>query len=179
MASDTPDAVPPAPEELPAEVRLQAVEAQLAQKTRDHDAMREQFLRLSAELDNYRKRMTRQFEETKQQAAAELVSELLLGLDNLERALEAARQDTSSGGAKIAAGVAQVLRQLHAALAKAGVRAIQAQGQPFDPLQHEAVELVPVPPSQDGLVLEDLQRGYMLHHRLLRPAKVVVGKTQE
>lgn len=178
-ASGLRDTVPPAPEALPADMRLPEIEAQLAQKTREHDAMREQLLRLSAEFENYRRRMTRQSEEVKQYATTNLIVELLPGLDNLERALEAARLDPSSSASKIAEGVELVLKQLQGALAKVGVRVLHAHGQPFDPTQHEAVARAPVPPSEDGLVVEELQRGYMLHNRLLRPAKVVVGKTEE
>lgn len=179
QASGAPDTVPAAPEELPADVRLEQIEAQLAQKTKEHDALHEQLLRLSAEFENYRKRVARQSEEVKQYATTDLVVELLPGLDNLERALEATRLDPSSSAAKIAEGVELVLRQLQATLAKVGVRALHAHGQPFDPTQHEAVARTPVPPSEDGLVVEELQRGYMLHNRLLRPSKVVVGKTEE
>ncbi|MGH8059195.1 MAG: nucleotide exchange factor GrpE [Candidatus Entotheonellia bacterium] len=179
QASGAPDTVPSAPEELPADMRLEEIEARLAQKTKEHDALHEQLLRLSAEFENYRKRMARQSDEVKHYATTDLIVELLPGLDNLERALEATRQDPSSSASKIAEGVELVLRQLQAALAKVGVRALHAHGQPFDPTQHEAVAHTPVPPSEDGLVVEELQRGYMLHNRLLRPSKVVVGKTEE
>jgi molecular chaperone GrpE (heat shock protein) len=73
-----------------------------------------------------------------------------------------------------------VLKQFKDALAKVGVRALQVQGEPFDPTRHEAVEVVSVPPRADGLIMAEVQPGYMIHDRLLRPAKVVVGKaTQE
>ena len=71
-----------------------------------------------------------------------------------------------------------VLRQLKEALSKVGVREVQAQGQAFDPTRHEAVDIVSVPASDDGLIVEEVQRGYLLHERLLRPAKVVVGRAE-
>ncbi|MBI3329191.1 MAG: nucleotide exchange factor GrpE [Nitrospinae bacterium] len=166
-------------ESVPADVRLQELEAELAQKRKDYDAMREQLLRLGAEIDNYRKRMARQFEEVKQFAASDLVLGLLPGLDNLERALAAARQDLSPSGAKIAAGVEMVLRQFKGALAKAGVKELEARRQPFDPTRHEAIEIVTVPAGDDGMVLEEVQRGYLMHDRVLRPSKVVVGKAEK
>ena len=174
--SEASAAAPPTPEPAALELRTQELEAALAMKAREYDAVRDQLLRLMADFDNYRKRMTRQYEEAKQLAAADLVVELLPALDNLERAVAAARQDATSGNASIAEGVGMVLKQLKEALAKVGVREIAVQGQPFDPARHEAVEVVAVPPHQDGMIVEEVQRGYMAHDRLLRPAKVAVGK---
>jgi len=154
------------------------LEAALAEKTREYEATREQLLRLMADFDNYRKRMTRQHEETRQFAVADLVATLLPGFDNLERALSAARQDLSPSNATIIEGVGMVLRQLKEALGKVGVREVQTRGLPFDPMYHEAVDIVSVPASQDGTVVEEVQRGYLLHDRLLRPAKVTVGRAE-
>jgi molecular chaperone GrpE len=71
-----------------------------------------------------------------------------------------------------------VLRQLKEALGKAGVREVPTQGLTFDPTRHEAVDIITVPASDDGMVVEEMQRGYLLHERLLRPAKVVVGRAE-
>jgi molecular chaperone GrpE len=78
----------------------------------------------------------------------------------------------------IAEGVNMVLRQLKEALDKVGVREVQTQGLEFDPTRHEAVDTINVPASDDGLIVEEVQRGYLLHERLLRPAKVVVGRAE-
>jgi len=158
--------------------RVLELEAALAEKTREYEATREQLLRLMADFDNYRKRMTRQHEEARQFAVADLVVTLLPGFDNLERALGAARQDLTLSNGKIIEGVNMVLRQLREALGKVGVREVQTQGLPFDPLRHEAVDIVSVPASQDGMIVEEVQRGYLLHDRLLRPAKVIVGRAE-
>jgi molecular chaperone GrpE len=162
----------------PSEARIQALEASLAQKTEDYDATREQLLRLMADFDNYRKRMTRQHEEARQLATADVVLALLPGLDNLERALSAARQDMAPSSATIAEGVSMVLRQLKDALGKVGVRDVPTQGLAFDPTRHEAVDIVNVPAPADGMIVEEVQHGYLLHDRLLRPAKVVVGRAE-
>lgn len=167
---------PLTPTEVPAELRVQELEAALAKVTKDYEATREQCLRVMADFDNYRKRTTRQFEEVKQYATADLLSTLLPGLDNLERALAAAHQDPTPASRQIAEGVRMVLKQFKDALAKVGVRELQVLGEPFDPIRHEAVEVVVVAPSQDGVIVDEVQRGYMIHDRLLRPAKVVVGK---
>jgi molecular chaperone GrpE len=171
--------VPPAAEEpASADVHAQDIEAALAKKTEEYEAAQEQLLRLMADFDNYRKRTTRQHEEARQFATADLVVALLPGLDNLERALNAAGQDLAPSSAVIAEGVRMVLRQLKEALSKVGVREVQTQGLAFDPTRHEAVDIVSVPASDDGLIVEEVQHGYLLHERLLRPAKVVVGRTE-
>jgi molecular chaperone GrpE len=159
-------------------VHVQELEAALAKKTQEYEATREQLLRLMADFDNYRKRTTRQYEEARQVATADLVIALLPGLDNLERALNAAHRDIAHSSAMIAEGVDMVLRQLKEALGKVGVREVQTQGLAFDPTRHEAVDIVNVPASDDGLIVEEVQRGYLLHERLLRPAKVVVGRAK-
>ena len=158
--------------------RVLELEAALADQSREYEATREQLLLLMADFDNYRKRMTRQHEEARQFAVADLVITLLPGFDNLERALGAARQDLTPSNAMIIEGVGMVLRQLREALGKVGVREVQTQGLPFDPMRHEAVDIVSVPASQDGMIVEEVQRGYLLHDRLLRPAKVIVGRAE-
>jgi molecular chaperone GrpE len=173
---EAPVAAPAVPEPAALEVRLQELEAALAKKAKEYGAVHDQLLHLMADFDNYRKRMTRQYEEAKQFATADLVREFLPGLDNLERALAATRQDATPSSTLIAAGVGMVLKQFKEALTKVGVREVAVQGQPFDPTRHEAVEVVAVPPHQDGMIVEEVQRGYMVYDRLLRPAKVVVGK---
>lgn len=173
-----PDLPSPAPEVGPPPEHDQGLEAALAEKTREYEAVRQQLLRLMADFDNYRKRINRQHDEARQFAVTDLVLALLPGFDNLERALSAARQDTASTSAAIVEGVTMVLRQFKEALAKVGVHEIQAQGQPFDPTRHEAVDMVGASVSDDGLVVKEVQRGYLLNDRLLRPAKVVVGKAE-
>jgi molecular chaperone GrpE len=173
-----PVATSAAAESAPTEAPIEALEAALAQKTQEYEATREQLLRLMADFDNYRKRTARQHEETRQFATADLVIALLPGLDNLERALIAAEQDVTPSSAKIAEGVSMVLRQLKEALSTVGVREVQAQGLAFDPTRHEAVDIAKVPVSDDGLIVEEVQHGYLLHERLLRPAKVVVGRAE-
>lgn len=181
-ASSAPMAEPdPAssPEEMTAAPEsVQALESALAEKTHECEATRQQLLRVMADFDNYRKRMNRQNEEARQFAVADVVTALLPGFDNLERALSAARHNAASTSASIAEGVHMVLRQFNEALAKVGVREVQTQGQPFDPTRHEAVDTVSVPAGDEGLIVEETQRGYLLNDRLLRPAKVIVGKTE-
>lgn len=174
--SAEPAATPDVEEAVAADVRVQTLEAALAEKTQEYDVARGQLLRLMADFDNYRKRMTRQADEARQLAMGDLVITLLPGFDNLQRALNAARQDAAPSTVAIAEGVSMVLRQFKDALANVGVHEIQTEAQPFDPTRHEAVDIVRVPASEDGLIVAEVQRGYVLNERLLRPAKVVVGK---
>jgi molecular chaperone GrpE len=169
----------PAPDQpVSLQARVVELEAALAAKTQEYEATREQLLRLMADFDNYRKRMTRQHEEARQFAVADLVATLLPGFDNLERALGAASQDLTPSNGVMLEGIRMVLRQLKEALGKVGVREVQTQGLAFDPLRHEAVDIVSVPESEDGMIVEEVQRGYLLHDRLLRPAKVIVGRAE-
>jgi molecular chaperone GrpE len=169
---------PTTTESGPADLPVQDLETALARKTQEHEATKEQLLRLMADFDNYRKRTARQHDEARQYATADLVMALLPGLDNLERALHAAAQESNPSSARIAEGVSMVLRQLKEALGKVGVREVQTQGLTFDPTRHEAVDLVSVPATDDGRIVEEVQHGYLLHERLLRPAKVVVGRAE-
>jgi molecular chaperone GrpE len=177
-ASMDPTAEPTKAEPAPADAEVQTLEAALAQKTQEHEATKEQLLRLMADFDNYRKRMTRQHDETRQYATTDLVMALLPGLDNLERALKAAGQDLAPSSARIAEGVSMVLRQLKEPLGQVGVLEVQTQGLAIDPKRHESVDIVSVPASDDGLIVDEVQHGYLLHERLLRPAKVVVGRAE-
>jgi molecular chaperone GrpE len=173
-----PGVVPPIEESTLPDVRFQELQAALAKKTQEYDATRDQLFRLMADFDNYRKRMARQSEEARLFAMADLVIALLPGIDNLERALSAASEDLAPSSAMIAEGVRMVLRQLKEALSKVGVREVQTQGLSFDPTHHEAVDIVSVSASEDGKIVGEVQRGYLLHERLLRPAKVVVGRAE-
>ena len=154
------------------------LDALLADVKRERDEYLELAQRARADFENYRKRAAREAQEAERRGKAAIARELLPALDNLERALNAAGQDVAPSSAKIAEGVRMVLRQLKEALGKVGVREVQTQGLAFDPTRHEAVDIVGVPASDDGRIVEEVQHGYLLHERLLRPAKVVVGRAE-
>lgn len=146
-----------------------AVDVEALQKERD--AIADQLLRARAEFDNYRKRMAREAERTRQVAAESLIRDILPVVDHLELAMR--HKDDHAGA--LADGVAMVLRQFHEVLGKHGLEPIAAHGEPFDPTVHEAVmqrESGEVPPES---VVEEFQRGYRLGPMVLRPAKVVVS----
>jgi len=151
------------------------VEEQLAAAQAERDANYERFLRAQADLENYRKRAQREADETRKFAALPIVRDLLPALDNLRRAVEAARPVAEASN--LVHGIDLVLQQVEQTLAKYGVTPIPAVGQPFDPHLHEAVTQVPSPDHPPMTVLQELERGYTLHDRVLRPAKVIVSKS--
>lgn len=162
-----PETVPPRPEaeENPDEAARLA--AQLAE-TRD------KYLRLAAEFDNYRKRTVRQFESVIRTANDELVLELIAVMDNFELALEAAK--TSDGFSAFHQGVELIFKQLNELMAKRGLKTIEALGREFDPQVHEAVRQDEDPEQPSNTVMQEVQKGYRLGDRVIRPAKVVVNK---
>jgi molecular chaperone GrpE len=137
------------------------------------DEKTDRYLRAMADLDNQRKRAQREREEYIRYANEALLRELLPVLDNFDRAVGAAR--AGSEAQTLRAGVELIQRELLKVLEKFGVTPYSALGQPFDPERHEAVQRVIKPDAPDMTVIEEVQRGYVLNGRVLRPAMVVVA----
>jgi molecular chaperone GrpE len=137
----------------------------------ERDSLLDRLARAQAEFENARRRATKEQQEFRDYAAAEAVKSLLPVIDSFERALRV----TSDPG-DFRSGVELIYKQLQDVLAKLGVRAIAAKGEPFDPHVHEAIEMVETSEAPDHEVLEELQRGYKIKDRLLRPAMVKVAK---
>lgn len=138
---------------------------------REKDALQDRLLRTAAEFDNYRKRIDRERRDLAEHTASEVVAELLPIIDNLERALAAA-SDTDP----LRKGVELIHKQMVDLLRKRGVKPIEALGADFDPNFHQAVIHEASSDHREGEVMEELQRGYLLGERLLRPAMVKVAK---
>jgi len=139
------------------------------------DRVRDTYLRKLAEFDNFRKRVEREREERQQAAAEDLVKDLLPVLDNFERALEHAENDSGA----VREGVEMIARQFKDTLTRRGVVAVDPLGQPFDPGLHEAVQRVEDSDHPPGTVAFVMLKGYTLGDRLLRPAMVgVVVETE-
>jgi molecular chaperone GrpE len=137
----------------------------------ERDSLLDRLARAQAEFENARRRASKEQQEYRDYALADAVKVFLPVVDSLERALKA-----KSDGNEFRQGVELIQKQLQAALAKLSVHAIDAQGQPFDPRYHEAIEMVETCEAPDHEVIEELQRGYKLKERLLRPAMVKVAK---
>jgi molecular chaperone GrpE len=150
-----------------------AADEALAAMQKERDALKEQFLRAVADFDNYRKRVERERRELSEYAAADVLLELLPIIDNFERALQApAGGDTEA----FTRGIELINKQMLDLLRKRGVTLIDALGADFDPNVHQAVIHEPSDEHREGEVMQELQRGYKLGDRLLRPAMVKVAK---
>jgi molecular chaperone GrpE len=134
----------------------------------------DKFLRLAAEFDNYKKRTAREFSGLIQNANEELIAQLIPVLDNFERALDAAQ--SSEDFDSFHKGVELIHQQLKDVLEKQGVKEIEALGEPFDPHKHEAVMMVEKEKTPSETVVEEVERGYMLNDKVLRPSKVAVNR---
>jgi molecular chaperone GrpE len=152
---------------------LESLKARLQAAEQSRDEYLSLAQRTRADFENYQKRAQRDLAIERRFAQAPLASDLLAALDNLERAMAAADQASEKG--PLVQGVAMVHAQVLDVLRRHGVTRIEAMSQPFDPNQHQALMQQPskdVPPST---VLQVLEQGYMIHDRVLRPAKVVVS----
>ena len=135
---------------------------------------RDRNLRAVAEMQNQQRRAQRDKEDSLKFAESQFAKELLVVLDGLERAREAA--GTATDVAPVAEGVRIVYDQFLKILSDHHIEPIDAVGQPFDPSFHEAVMQQPSPAHSSGTVLQQLARGYQMHGRVIRPAKVIVAK---
>src|ERR1700733_429637 len=143
------------------------------QKVRaERDMLVDRLARLQAEFENARKRTAREQQDFREYAIADAIKALLPSLDSFERALQTSARDKS----EFRSGVELIYKQLQDALQKLGLRAIPAKGEPFDPHLHEAIEMVETSDSDDHQIIEELQRGYKLKDRLLRPSMVKVAR---
>lgn len=153
----------------------EAVEA-LAQTQKEAKDIHERFVRLGADFENYKKRARRDAEMTKKFAAERLMKDLLPVLDNLDRALASdGNADAATALKTLSEGVAMVRGQFENALKQHGVTGFSAMGEAFDPNLHEAMQRVEDASVPDGTVVQEYQRGYKVHERLLRAAMVVVS----
>jgi len=137
----------------------------------------DRLLRVSADFENYKKRVAKEKSDLIRYGNDELIKELLPVIDNLERALGHANAEGNEEGVR--SGVEMTLQQFLGILQRFGVIPIAAEGEPFDPTKHEAVMEQATGDYDPGHVVAELQKGYLLNDRLVRPAKVVVAKVHE
>lgn len=172
--------VPEAADAVEAATELASVQAELAAVKAERDDLKDQLLRKVADFDNYRKRMMKEKDEARQFANSALLEDLCQVLDDFERAIrssEAARDyDALHNGIVMIEGqFASMLER------KYNLKRLEALGQPFSPEVHEAIAMEPAQEGKETVVVEEYQKGYQLHDRVLRTAKVKVGhpKTSE
>ncbi len=136
----------------------------------------DELLRLNAEFDNFRKRMGRDKEEFIKYANTDIISDLLGIVDDLERAVETASQKQDFPA--LSKGVEMTLNRMRKVLKDRGVSRVECIGKPFDPTEHEAIMSVNNNEVPEDVVVEELQKGYLYHDRVIRPAKVKLSKRE-
>ena len=153
------------------------LQAKVAELEAANAELKDQMLRRQAELENYRKRLIRDKEEAVQFANESLIRDILGFLDNMERALTAAKNGGDVNA--LVEGFEMTQNQLLSTLDKNwGLKAIDSVGQEFDPSLHEACMMTVDENLDKETVLEEFQKGYTLHDRVIRPSKVKIGKPE-
>jgi len=154
------------------EMRLEELDRELQTLRDEARAAEDRALRTLAEFDNYRKRSERERNEARSHGAADVLKELFDLADNFDRALEHAGDGVPPAFLE---GMNMVARSLHDLFDRRGVAPIECVGQPFDPHRHEALTSMPSADVPPNTVVQEIQRGYVLGDRVLRPAKVIVS----
>ena len=150
-------------------------DSELQKLKAERDMLYDRVARLQAEFENARKRAAREQQEFRDFAMADAIKALLPALDSFERALQSPATQVN----EFRSGVELIYKQLQDALNKLGVRPVAAKGERFDPHVHEVIEMVDTPDVPDHQVIDELQRGYKLKDRLLRPAMVRVAQNSK
>ncbi|HLC25424.1 MAG TPA: nucleotide exchange factor GrpE [bacterium] len=156
------------------ESKISQLEMEVTRKSEEGKQNFDRLLRLQAEFENYKKRVSREKEEFSRYAHEKTLREFLPIVDNLYRALEAVKMGGELHSLKT--GLDLILQQIKEAFQKLGVTEIKSLGEPFDPTVHEAVMRVDSEGQEDNTVVDELEKGYLLYDRVLRPAKVSVSK---
>lgn len=143
--------------------------------TRQLEEMKDKYLRLTAEFDNYRKRTLKEKADLLKYASEEVLKDLLPVIDDLDRALKAIETANDIGPVK--EGISLIVNKFNDFLKAKGVKEIDAVGQELDTDLHEAITKIPVQDdAQKGKIVDVIQKGYLLHDKVMRYSKVVVGE---
>ena len=154
---------------------MAALEAKLESAEKELQETHDRLLRASAEFENYKKRSARDMTDFRKFANETLIKEMLPVIDNLERALESVSQDQPESKS-VAEGVRMTLAEILKIFEKYQVKQIESLGETFDPGFHQAVMQQENDSQPDKTILQELQKGYLMHDKLIRPAMVVVSK---
>lgn len=169
------DAEPRETEETPLQdLSREALIDRVGSLQQSKEEAHERYLRSQAEMENMKKRHQKEKKDWQRFANEKLIKEILPVIDNLETALSHTTEDSSLDALK--EGVELTLKGLHEALARAGVEKVTTEGERFDPGCHEAISVQTDPNRAEGAILHELQKGYVLNGRLIRPALVVVNQ---
>lgn len=165
-----------APEETSPTASAEPPGDPLAEAEQKLAQLKDQLLRTAADFDNYRKRTRREVDEALGLGKESMLKDLLPVFDNLERAVS--HVDAATDLKSFASGVQMVLKQFTDTLKRIGIERVQAQGSPFDPTVHEAIQQLETDEFPPGVVAAEVQGGYRYAGRLVRPAMVVVAKAK-
>jgi molecular chaperone GrpE len=166
--------VEPEKEDVISESADEDIAEQLEASKKENEENYDRFLRVSAEFENYKKRQSREMVEFRKYANQSLIRDILPVIDNLERAISSTEVGTEEGNG-ILEGIALTFKDLLKILEKYDVQPIDAVGAPFDPNFHQAVSQEASDDYPENTVLHELQKGYLLHDRLVRPSMVIVS----
>ena len=149
---------------------VEALEKEVVAIERERDEMRDKYLRLFAEFDNYKKRSSRERLDILKTASSDIIRELLPVLDDFDRA-------KSQNDEGLSEGIQLIYDKLFSNLAKKGLKAVESTGEAFDAEVHEAIAQIPAPTEEmKGKIIDTVEKGYALNDKIIRYAKVVVGK---
>jgi molecular chaperone GrpE len=166
------DSTPPAEDEVSDGEGAEGLQASTG-KTQEFDLLNDKYLRLAAEFENYKRRVQKDQQEAARFANERILKELLPIIDNLERAVQSARDGGSHEG--LTRGVELTLKQFSEMLHRFGVRQMASVGKKFDPAYHQAVARIESKTIPEDHIAEEHQKGYLLNDRILRPAMVTVA----
>ena len=159
--------------ELPPKIsEIDLLKDQVAEKEKLIEEQKNKYLRALADLDNYKKRVNLEKDELIRYSNELLVKELLPAIDGFAKAIDHAKKTNNDDLLK---GIALIKKQIEDSIAKFGVKEIEAAGKPYDPSLHEAI-IMKGSDKVPGIILEEIQKGYTMHERLIRPAMVIVSK---
>ncbi len=159
------------------ETDAEQLQARVAELEQAYEEQKNLYLRTLADFQNYRRRQHEEIERQRGLLLESLMEDLLPILDNFERALQAA--EATRELEPLVEGVRMTERQIKAVLARYDIHPIIAIGQPFDPNLHEAIQRVETTDYEDGVVVDEVERGYRMGERVLRPSRVIVAKRPE
>jgi molecular chaperone GrpE len=168
------EAAPPEAAAPPAGDTEATLEQKLAEAQAETARVRDQLLRTAADFDNFRKRSRRAEDDAQRRGREQMLKDLLPVFDNLERAVQHA--ESSPEAQAVAAGLRMVLKQFVDTLEKAGIKRVATVGQPFDPTRHEAIQHLESKEHPAGVIMVEVQPGYLMGDNLVRAALVVVSK---
>lgn len=159
------------------EAMIEQLKAELKNALEEVKEYKDKYLRTLAEMDNKRKRMIRERDELQRYANEKIILSILPVVDNFERAINAG--ENSDADKKILDGVKLIFKQLKDILEKEGLKPFESVGQKFDPYKHEAFLAIESKEHEPSTILEEIEKGYLLDNKIIRPARVTVSKQRE